>query len=81
MAPRISRTAWALLAVLGAASVADAQQPATPATPLPAVGAMAPDFALPGATRFGLLKDPVRLSDYRGKTVVIAFFFRARTSG
>jgi len=42
---------------------------------------MAPDFALPGATRYGVLKDPVRLSDYRGETVVLAFFFRARSPG
>ncbi len=46
-----------------------------------AVGEMAPDFALPGATRYGLLEAPVRLSDYRGETVVLAFFFRARTRG
>jgi peroxiredoxin len=45
------------------------------------VGAVAPDFAIPGATRFGLLKNPVRLSDYKGKTVVLAFFFKARTRG
>jgi peroxiredoxin Q/BCP len=46
-----------------------------------AVGAMAPDFALPGATRYGLLQEPVRLSDYRGDTVVLAFFFKVRTKG
>lgn len=46
-----------------------------------AVGEMAPDFALPGATRYGVLEEPVRLSDYRGETVVLAFFFRARTRG
>ena len=46
-----------------------------------AVGEMAPDFALPGATRFGVLDEPVRLSDYRGETVVLAFFFRVRTRG
>ena len=45
------------------------------------VGEMAPDFELPGATRFGVLQDPVRLSDYRGETVVLAFFFRVRTRG
>lgn len=45
------------------------------------VGAMAPDFEIPAATRYGVLRDPVRLSDYRGKTVVLAFFFRARTRG
>lgn len=46
-----------------------------------AVGEMAPDFALPGATRYGQLAEPVRLSDYRGDTVVLAFFFRVRTPG
>jgi cytochrome oxidase Cu insertion factor (SCO1/SenC/PrrC family) len=47
----------------------------------PAVGEMAPDFSLPGATRYGLLGTPVRLSDYRGKTVVLAFFYQSRTKG
>lgn len=42
---------------------------------------MAPDFTLPAATRYGLLRDAVRLSDYRGQTVVLAFFFKARTKG
>jgi peroxiredoxin Q/BCP len=46
-----------------------------------AVGQMAPDFALPGATRYGVLDQPVRLSDYRGETVVLAFFFKVRTRG
>lgn len=46
-----------------------------------AVGEMAPDFALPGATRYGVLEEPIRLSDYRGETVVLAFFFRVRTRG
>ena len=47
----------------------------------PAVGEAAPDFALSGATRYGLLRNPVRLSDYRGRTVVLAFFYQARTKG
>ena len=60
-----------------------AQQPAAaaPATPLPAVGDVAPDFAITGATRYGLLKQPLRLSDFKGQTVVLAFFVRARTRG
>ncbi|HJQ18803.1 MAG TPA: hypothetical protein VJ867_00550 [Gemmatimonadaceae bacterium] len=78
-------TRWVIAgsAVFGVASVASAQQPsaAAPALPIPAVGDMAPDFALRGATRFGLLRDPVRLSDYRGQTVVVWFFFKARTKG
>ena len=58
-----------------------AQQPAAPAAPLIAVGTMAPDFELQGATRYGQLAAPVKLSDYRGKVVVLAFFFRVRTPG
>jgi cytochrome oxidase Cu insertion factor (SCO1/SenC/PrrC family) len=64
---------------LAAASIAMAQAPAAPS--VPAVGSMAPDFTLPGATRYGRLSEPVRLSDFRGKTVVIAFFYQARTKG
>ncbi len=75
---------WITVAALAAtlalgAAVPTAGQEAEPE--LLAVGEMAPDFALPGATRYGLLADPVRLSEYRGETVVIAFFFRVRTRG
>ncbi len=49
--------------------------------PSPAVGDLAPDFTVPGATRYGLLKNPVKLSDFRGSTVVLAFFYEARTKG
>jgi cytochrome oxidase Cu insertion factor (SCO1/SenC/PrrC family) len=71
---------FALASIAG--SAARAQQPAPPpATPSPEVGTLAPDFTLPGATRYGVLRDPVRLSDLRGKTVVLAFFYRARTKG
>ncbi len=45
------------------------------------VGEMAPDFTVTGATRYGILQEPVSLSDLRGDVVVIAFFFRARTPG
>lgn len=45
------------------------------------VGAVAPDFTMKGATRYGVLANPVHLSDFKGKTVVLAFFFKARTSG
>jgi hypothetical protein len=51
-------------------------------TPQPlAVGTVAPDFTMPGATRFGVLRDAIKLSDFKGKAVVLAFFFRARTRG
>jgi peroxiredoxin len=46
-----------------------------------AAGEAAPDIQVTGATRYGLLQEPVRLSDFRGKTVVLAFFFRARSPG
>jgi hypothetical protein len=56
------------------------QSPPAGSTPLQ-VGAVAPDFTLPGATRYGVLAKPIHLSDFKGKTVVLAFFFKARTSG
>ena len=65
---------------MAAAPAARAQQPAAQLATLE-VGQSAPDFALTGATRFGIVRDPVRLSDFRGKTVVLAFFFKARTRG
>jgi peroxiredoxin Q/BCP len=59
-----------------------AQEPAPgSAATAPDTGKMAPDFTLPGATRFGLLKEPVKLSNFRGQTVVLAFFPKARTKG
>ena len=70
------------LALAIGASVAGAQQPAAAAVPAsPEVDSVAPDFSIAGATRYGVLRDPVRLSDFRGKTVVLAFFYRARTKG
>jgi hypothetical protein len=45
------------------------------------VGAQAPDISFAGATRYGMLAEPVRLSQFRGQTVVLAFFFRARSPG
>ncbi len=68
-------------ALAAAASTARAQQAAATSTPAPLVGEIAPDFTIPGATRFGMLDKPIRLSDFRGKTVVLAFFIRARTKG
>ncbi|HEX9728000.1 MAG TPA: hypothetical protein VGA37_05815 [Gemmatimonadales bacterium] len=69
--------AVALAASLGVATPGAAQDRGTPLE----VGAVAPDFAVPGATRYGVLQEPIRLSDFRGKTVVLAFFYRARTRG
>ncbi|HKP15100.1 MAG TPA: hypothetical protein VJT85_03520 [Gemmatimonadaceae bacterium] len=77
-----ARTRLAIAAMLLlTASAAQAQQPAASGSPPPEVGSMAPDFSLAGATRYGVLRDSVHLSDFRGKTVVLAFFYRARTKG
>jgi cytochrome oxidase Cu insertion factor (SCO1/SenC/PrrC family) len=65
----------------GLAAAQQAGAAAPPAPTGPAVNDVAPDFALAGADRYGLLKTPVRLSDYRGRTVVLAFFYQARTKG
>ena len=83
---RIATFAFAALAVSAqaiAAQTTAAAQPAAPpqtTTPLE-VGAMAPEFTLAGATRYGVLAEPISLSEFKGKTVVIAFFPRARTRG
>lgn len=79
------RNTLLLALALGAtASTLDAQAPAAAAPAAvagPQVGDLAPDFSLPGATRYGLLQAPVRLSELRGQTVIVAFFPKARTSG
>lgn len=78
------RTVQIALAILvGAASNALAQEPPKPgsAATAPDTGQMAPDFTLAAATRYGLLKEPVKLSNFRGQTVVLAFFPKARTKG
>ena len=77
-------TVVAITSLVMFAGAASGQQPAAPAPPAamgPAVNDVAPDFTLGGATRYGLLKTPVTLSDYRGRTVVLAFFYQARTKG
>ena len=68
---------WAGALVLSAPRRGAAQE----ASAFLPVGTMAPDFALPGATRYGLLSQPVRLGDFRGNTVVLAFYFRVRGGG
>jgi thioredoxin-dependent peroxiredoxin len=76
-------SAGSLSLALGASLVATPSTLAaqTPADHAPAVGDMAPDFTLPASTSGKVLSKPFKLSDYRGKTVVLAFFPKARTSG
>ena len=88
MPTRSVRCAAALAAFLMLSPVSgEAQQQAAQAGPPgqltvgPAVGAMAPDFEFQGITRFGILRDRAKLSDFRGQTVVLAFFPKARTKG
>ena len=81
-AVRYRRAAFTLAALVCPVALGAQQTNAAPPAPTgPAVGEVAPDFALPGATRYGLLRDRVSLSALRGNTVVLAFFFKARTKG
>jgi cytochrome oxidase Cu insertion factor (SCO1/SenC/PrrC family) len=74
------RTLYLALCLAGAPALLAAQK-GPPATPPLEVGAVAPNFTMKSATRYGVLANPVRLSDFKGKTVVLAFFYKARTSG
>ena len=82
ISPRIvlTQATAAGIALVCLAGPAAGQAPPDPRS-VPSVGQAAPDFAVTGATRYGVLASPVRLSDFRGKTVVLAFFFQARTKG
>ncbi len=83
MSRKVQQLSGSCAATLLLAVLAGAQQPQQPAAqPVGlAVGVMAPDFTISAATRYGVLRDPVRLSDFRGQTVVLAFFPKARTGG
>lgn len=74
-----------LLGLAAAACGGSQPAPATTVAPAPtgplAVGVPAPDFTLAASTMAGVSAKPVHLKDLRGKTVVIAFFYRARTKG
>jgi thioredoxin-dependent peroxiredoxin len=74
--------------VAAASAGAWAQQPAAATPPKPGsaafapdTGVMAPDFTLTGITQAGIMSDKIKLSNYRGQTVVLAFFPKARTRG
>jgi hypothetical protein len=79
------RSRWGMLSVVAlilAAQPARAQQPAAPQPEVgPKIGELAPDFEFTGITRYGKLAEAKKLSDFRGQTVVIAFFPKARTRG
>ena len=66
----------AALAVCGRAATGQMTKP----TPL-AAGTEAPKFTLPAATKDGVSPSAASLTDFRGQTVVLAFFYKARTGG
>lgn len=78
-----SGAALLVAALLALPPVSGAQQPAAAPAPEvgPKIGEMAPDFEFTGITRYGKLANPHKLSDFRGQTVVLAFFPKARTRG
>lgn len=78
---RLSASALVLAFAAGLVLATPGSAQDVPEPELLAIGEMAPDFALTGATRYGVLQNPVRLSDFRGEVVVLAFFFRVRTRG
>ena len=82
LAARCRLAALTVAALVGPLALG-AQQTTTAAPPQTGrkVGEIAPDFSLPGATRYGRLRDAVTLSALRGNTVVLAFFIKARTKG
>lgn len=64
------------LACAALAATLGAQQQTPPKTHLKA-GDMAPDFSLPNTAG----KDPIKLSDFRGKKTVVLNFFPAAFTG
>lgn len=74
---RVAAVAATAFAGLAGAGSAGAQETGVPL----AVGTPAPAFSLVAATSDGVARDSVRLRDFRGQTLVLAFFFRARTKG
>jgi peroxiredoxin len=65
-------------------AAATTSAPAMPAAPPPAeidIGKVAPDFTMEWADASGPIAKPLKLSDLRGKVVVLAFYPADRTSG
>jgi peroxiredoxin Q/BCP len=71
---------WLGLAI-GLVALAPAMLPAQDSSSVVKVGDEAPDFTLPVSTRDSNWKIPARLRDFRGQTVVLAFFYKVRTGG
>lgn len=71
----------AAFAATAGTATAGAQQPADSTRPIPEVGSPAPDFTFRPVTAKGISERTARLSDFRGQTVVLWFFVKARTRG
>ena len=71
----IKRRYLAIIAAVVALAGTAGAQASAPARTSPELGSLAPDFSLPAATRYGVLRDSITLSSFRGKTVVLAFFY------
>ncbi len=79
---RITTGAALAAALMLAALPARAQQPAAaPPPPVSMLGQVAPDFTLPSVTKDGGKVRPFHLAEYKGQTVVLFFFPKARTKG
>ena len=77
----MKRLLFACLLAMGITFMAQGEGSAQEGQDFLAVGEMAPDIELVGATRHGVLADEVSLADLRGETVVLTFFFKVRTGG
>ncbi len=71
------RSTFLLAAVLALAAAPLRAQRSAPL----AVGEAAPAFAGRAATAAGVVPKPFRLQEVKARTVVLAFFYKARTSG
>ena len=65
---RPSTMAFVFALALGLAVFVQPAAAQADASDIIAAGEMVPDFTVTGATRYGVLQDPVRLSDLRGRS-------------
>ena len=78
----LSSFAALVFSAAAATAQAPAPQPAAPPPPPEVdVGKIAPDFTLEWADASGPIAQPVKLSEQRGKVVVLAFYPADRSSG
>ena len=76
----IGRVRFAALVFVASAGTLSAQQPAA-APVVNMVGQRAPDFTLRAVNKDGFLSKPFHLTEHLGETIVLAFFYTARSRG